>query len=47
MDYTIETAFCEDSTRQFIFSIEQKLSDFLSDLKSTSIPVKLPINTQK
>jgi hypothetical protein len=34
MDYTIETAFCEDSTRQFIFSIEDQLSDFLSDLKT-------------
>jgi len=44
MDYTIETAFCEDSTRQFIFSTEQKLSDFLSDLKTEEYTFE-PLNS--
>ena len=38
MDYTIETAFCEDSTRQFLFNIEDRVSNFLQKANGTLTP---------
>jgi len=35
MDYTLETAFCEDTTRDFIFDAEQKIVSFSQKKEGT------------
>ena len=42
MDYTLETAFCEDTTRDFIFDTEQKLVNFLQKKEGRQLASSLP-----
>mmetsp|Transcript_37408 Transcript_37408/g.33535 ORF Transcript_37408/g.33535 Transcript_37408/m.33535 type:complete len:107 (-) Transcript_37408:1894-2214(-) len=40
MDYTIETAFCNNETRQFIFENEERLRNFLLNSQEQKILIE-------